>query len=157
MFPKVGLNRSFSNKVNLPKQKIVPCLKRGFGFSFLDWMHPSKIRILVLQGKLFLRCAGLPSSTYHQDLMIKPCHSFGASAQSSHTSRSGLAFQESRSRLSAFWQNIFCTLCLLLVQMGCKFHCYVPGPCRRYESHARRTNTHSKFHYMIIRLRNTER
>ena len=38
MFPKVGLNGSFSNKVNLPKQKNANDLKRGFRFSFLGFV-----------------------------------------------------------------------------------------------------------------------
>ena len=53
--------------------------------------------------KLFLRCARLPSCTVILLARLLVL------AQSSHTSRSGLAFQEPGSRLSAICQNIFCT------------------------------------------------
>ena len=94
-----------TNKTNLPKYNNSEWPAEIFLFSLRAWMLVSKIQILVLQGNSFYVVPDhVPSCTV---ILLAPLL---ALAQSSHTSRSGLAFQEPGSRLSAICQNIFCTL-----------------------------------------------
>ena len=134
-------------------------------------MHVSKIQILALEGNSFYVVPDVvvPSRctiTLYHHIVLSCCtishrHSFGASARASCSIithiQVRLGFPRTPlSTVSNLSKHILHPVCLLLVQMGCKFPFYVPRLCSRYESYTTTTHTHSKFHKLIFRTRNTK-